>query len=536
MTATQIQFRRGSAAQMATFTGAVGEVVVDTTNNRVVVQDGATAGGWPSEIAVRTAVNDANYSVKATDRIIAYTALSAARTVSLPAAASYPVGSLLFVVDESGAVTTSLTITASPNGSDTIGGRTSASIASAYGAIGLESNGSNAWTIVYSRGNGSDRTSVNNANYSVLATDRMICYTTLTAARTVSLPAAASYPVGTLLWVIDESGSCSSTNTITLSRAGSDTINDASSKVINSAYGFIALESNGSNAWTVAASAAGSGTVTSVATSYPLSGGPITGTGTAAYSGPTWCGRLAYVSATQIKFSPYNGDLIRIAGVDYQIPSGGVTAANTSAYVNGTAGQNLAASTLYYVYLFNNSGTLTVNFSTTGHATDATAGNVGTEIENGNNAYTLIGMVYTNASSQFGGAMLVASWFNRQLKSNSASGFSNYTTTSTTLTELIANAIQFLSWSDDSALIGIKCIPFNSVSGDYGQFFIQDQNSNQWAGGTCYAPNSIINPYYQMVPAAVAEGLTSLSLWALSQTGSNTFTIENINIWGAART
>lgn len=47
MTATQIQFRRGSAAQMATFTGAQGEVVVDTTNKRVVVHDGVTAGGWP---------------------------------------------------------------------------------------------------------------------------------------------------------------------------------------------------------------------------------------------------------------------------------------------------------------------------------------------------------------------------------------------------------------------------------------------------------------------------------------------------------
>lgn len=46
MTATQIQFRRGSAAQMTTFTGAPGEVVVDTTNNRVVVHDGATAGGF----------------------------------------------------------------------------------------------------------------------------------------------------------------------------------------------------------------------------------------------------------------------------------------------------------------------------------------------------------------------------------------------------------------------------------------------------------------------------------------------------------
>ena len=54
-TAVQVQFRRGTQSQMAAFTGAAGEMNVDTTNNRVVVQDGTTAGGWPaarlSEIA-----------------------------------------------------------------------------------------------------------------------------------------------------------------------------------------------------------------------------------------------------------------------------------------------------------------------------------------------------------------------------------------------------------------------------------------------------------------------------------------------------
>jgi hypothetical protein len=46
-TAVQVQYRRGTATQVAGFTGAQGELVIDTTNNRVVVQDGATAGGWP---------------------------------------------------------------------------------------------------------------------------------------------------------------------------------------------------------------------------------------------------------------------------------------------------------------------------------------------------------------------------------------------------------------------------------------------------------------------------------------------------------
>jgi major tropism determinant Mtd-like protein len=47
-TSVQVQYRRGTQAQMAAFTGAPGEMNVDTSNNRVVVQDGTTAGGWPA--------------------------------------------------------------------------------------------------------------------------------------------------------------------------------------------------------------------------------------------------------------------------------------------------------------------------------------------------------------------------------------------------------------------------------------------------------------------------------------------------------
>jgi hypothetical protein len=47
-TAVQVQYRRGTAAQVASFTGAQGELIVDSTNSRIVVQDGVTAGGWPA--------------------------------------------------------------------------------------------------------------------------------------------------------------------------------------------------------------------------------------------------------------------------------------------------------------------------------------------------------------------------------------------------------------------------------------------------------------------------------------------------------
>ena len=44
--ATQLQIRRGTSAQVAAFTGAEGEIVVNTTNDSVHVNDGSTAGGF----------------------------------------------------------------------------------------------------------------------------------------------------------------------------------------------------------------------------------------------------------------------------------------------------------------------------------------------------------------------------------------------------------------------------------------------------------------------------------------------------------
>lgn len=43
----QIQFRRGTADEHAAFTGAIGEVTVDTTNKTLRVHDGETPGGIP---------------------------------------------------------------------------------------------------------------------------------------------------------------------------------------------------------------------------------------------------------------------------------------------------------------------------------------------------------------------------------------------------------------------------------------------------------------------------------------------------------
>lgn len=55
MTGTQIQRRRGTTEQHSTFTGALGELTVDTDKKTVVVHDGITAGGSPLAVAATVA-------------------------------------------------------------------------------------------------------------------------------------------------------------------------------------------------------------------------------------------------------------------------------------------------------------------------------------------------------------------------------------------------------------------------------------------------------------------------------------------------
>ena len=45
--AKKLQLRRGTTSQHSSFTGAVGEVTVDTDKDALVVHDGSTAGGFP---------------------------------------------------------------------------------------------------------------------------------------------------------------------------------------------------------------------------------------------------------------------------------------------------------------------------------------------------------------------------------------------------------------------------------------------------------------------------------------------------------
>jgi hypothetical protein len=93
------------------------------------------------------------------------------------------------------------------------------------------------------------RTAVADQNYQILATDRVVSYTSLSAARVVTLPAANAVNPGQEFIVGDISGSCSATNTLTITRAGSDTIDGATTEIIAAAYGKRRLISDGVSKW-----------------------------------------------------------------------------------------------------------------------------------------------------------------------------------------------------------------------------------------------------------------------------------------------
>ena len=72
---------------------------------------------------------------------------------------------------------------------------------------------------------------VNDANATISAGDGVVAYKTLTAARTIQLPPANAFDPSQELILLDASGSCSGTNTLTIAPSGTDNINGANSTI-----------------------------------------------------------------------------------------------------------------------------------------------------------------------------------------------------------------------------------------------------------------------------------------------------------------
>ena len=81
--ATQLQIRRGTSAQVAAFTGAEGEVVVNTTNDSIHVNDGSTAGGFELARADLNNVSDTDLNAALTGNTVSALTVTALTTGSI---------------------------------------------------------------------------------------------------------------------------------------------------------------------------------------------------------------------------------------------------------------------------------------------------------------------------------------------------------------------------------------------------------------------------------------------------------------------
>jgi hypothetical protein len=331
------------------------------------------------------------------------------------------------------------------------------------------------------------------------------------------------------------------TGTIALGAAVSGYLTFALAGVANGDSVFYGIKDGANSEWGFGTYTASGTTLTRNVISSTNSNAPISLSGAAEVyitalaegGGTPGAGILSFVSATQVKFAPCNGERVKINGLWYDIPSGGITAANTGVFLNGTGSSSLAASTLYYVYLFNNSGTLTIDFSTTGHATSTTAGNVGTEIKSADDTRSLIGMVRTNASAQFqedGQNLLVASWFNRRPRCIQSSAAGTLTTTSTTYVELSQNLrLSFLTWAAGSVLGTCTGFAFNNVGGNLNRLSL-DYDGAGPVGQACTMQASVALDRSGMACAvwqSPAEGFHFLTVDANTTNNTGSFVIGN---------
>jgi len=193
--ATQVQFRRGTTAQNNAFTGAAGEISVDTDKDSLVVHDGSTQGGF--------GVAKNNLSNVASVGILTATSFSGDGSTLSSIPTSIVAGDNISVSGSTGAVTiTGLANTSNVSadtlvvtGISTVGivtGATSLGVTDVY-ATTLYGNGSNLTGITagatLSAGSGSQRvvvTSLTSGTMTSAATDAELTYNSGTNALTAT--------------------------------------------------------------------------------------------------------------------------------------------------------------------------------------------------------------------------------------------------------------------------------------------------------------------------------------------------------------
>ena len=206
--------------------------------------------------------------------------------------------------------------------------------------------------------------------------------------------------------------------------------------------------------------------------------------------------RFVFVSTTQCQLQRHNGMYVIINGTPQAIPAAGVNLTNTG----------LAATTRYYVYVYMNGSTMTLEAVATAPATDT---NTGIRIKTGDATRTLVGMVVTSGTSTFLGTGTdfgVASWFNKRpytvVQSPYGSSFTN------TSEAVVGLGSSILAWAGDNILTKTQG---RLQSNTLGAIVVQRQTWNEVSSGT--------NSVFYAAQANAQGDVVSLAEGAMSADG-----------------
>lgn len=198
---------------------------------------------------------DADYDVKTTDRVVVHTgALTAHRSVNLPPAASVPKGTRVLIRDGSGAASTSNYLLVNHVGLiDAIRGNLSTVfLAYPYASNEYVSDGVANWDPVFNPPPGLTltQTAVNNADYTLSATDRWVVVQNLAStARNITLPLANTVPGGTSI-VVETDLHANLAGYALVGHQGSDTIwANFADVLLNYPYAYGVYRSDGTSGW-----------------------------------------------------------------------------------------------------------------------------------------------------------------------------------------------------------------------------------------------------------------------------------------------
>lgn len=245
--------------------------------------------------------------------------------------------------------------------------------------------------------------------------------------------------------------------------------------------------------------------------------------------------RLQVDSTTQISLQRFQGAWVPIkASGSWQasfIPSSGPTLANTG----------LTAATLYYIYAFDNAGTLTLEASATAPATDT---DTGIRIKTGDASRTLVGMVFMDSGTP--GTFVDSTakrwclnYFNRRVLDVTGTYSTNRSTASGTYVEMNSEIrCQFLTWADEAIVAGASGTATNGSAGHATVTGIAIDNTTALASCAYTNPASQANtrgPFGITAMKTLSEGSHYATLIGMVSGGTANWESADDNSVGAAK-